>query len=582
MNFTIVFLRQTNYYANVKEKQYLLLNSTLYELFIDEYQHTIISDKTFHFLWMCHIQSLFYDKEEFVISYWRKAHQYFNLFLSPIVKKYNETYTEILNKNEIGKREQERERFLEFHYALGGLLLFKGKYSLIRQITLWTNQQPPKYVLVPETMEEVITRFMDVPKKGGYTNPVYYEQKYPFPDISGVNADGIIQMWIKKYIAILFLRQYTLHEYFVYSRTLEMPNLPQKLPEKRRWNEELETLKCFVDEYLTQKDILEKLGLGKLSTPNWFAENNKTCPDELIERYKQKIEEDIEQTKLMQDVDENKKKEFENATKDIISRTYAEYAGLFGNKIDTDYNKLFYRGRYQLMEKMAFANDQEIGYVNSDTIIAETVSIELKRDMLNIFMLIPMPQYLLDERNLFKAVDKLNLNKDEFSIIAIGVNLDYFQTIEKRLNKNSNKWTYNEIPIINIENTMNELFTQSFVVIKNEDLPCIIHNEISEGKINKYGLKNVDKTNNTYASIINLNKQESVREEVIKSTNVKDLSKSVLVCVDMNTEIRCKKSAKCIQLKIFSQFNDRGTKNTIDDVKNIWQVVLMGTIHNFV
>jgi hypothetical protein len=178
----------------------------------------------------------------------------------------------------------------------------------------------------------------------------------------------------------------------------------------------------------------------------------------------------------------------------------------------------------------------------------------------------------LTEQDLFKAIDQLDLNKDDFSIIAIGVNLDYFQSTGKKLKEKDKKWTYDEIPIIDICNTMNEFFTQSFLIIKNEDLPCIIHNKISEGRINKYRLENIDQENNTYASIINLNKTENaaVKDEVIKSTNVQDLSKSVLVCIDINTEVRCKKSSRCIQLKLFSQFEDKGTPNKVDDVKNIW------------
>ena len=543
-------------------------DSTLYELFIDEYQHTVISEKTFSFLWMCHIQSLSYNKDDFIMSYWKKAHQYFNFFLESKEKKYNEDYSKILNENEIQERGQERERFLEFHYALGGILLSRDKYGLIKQITSWTNQVPPKYVLVPETMEEVITRFMAVSK----INPVYYEQKYPFPNISGVNADSVIQMWIKRYIAILFLRQYVLYEYFVYSRTLDMPSLPQTLQEKRRWNDELDSLKKIVDDYLTKKEVLKQLDLGGLSSPKWFTENNKTCPDDLINKYRQTIQDDIEQTKQTQGVDKDKKKKFEDATKHIISGTYKEYAELFGVTIDKDYNNLFYKGRYQLMEKEAFANDQEVSYANFDTIVAETVSIELKRDMLNIFMLMSKSQYLLSEQVLFEAINKLELNKDDFSIIAIGVNLNYFKAIEKELKENNGKWRYNGIPIIEIWNTMNEFFTQSFIIIKNEDLPCIIHNIISEEKLKKYKLENIDKSNNTYTSIINLNESEfsGVKDEVAKSSNLLDLSKKVLVCVDMSTEIRCKKSAKCLQLKVFSQFYDKGIPNKLNNIKNIW------------
>jgi len=144
-------------------------DSTLFELFLDSFQHTIISQRTYDFIWKCILQVLHYDRVEFVISYWRKAHQLFDFNLEPAEKKYDDNY-QIINQEEIASREIEREAFLEFHYALGGLLMYLKKYELLNEMVYWTNQEPPKYVLVPERMEEVIKRFMDIPKKGGYSN----------------------------------------------------------------------------------------------------------------------------------------------------------------------------------------------------------------------------------------------------------------------------------------------------------------------------------------------------------------------------------------------------------------------------
>jgi hypothetical protein len=179
-----------------KRTQSLFYNGILFDFFLDEYQHTIISQTTYNYIWRCLLQVLHYNRDEFVIAYWRKAHQLFNFFLKPAEKRYNDRF-QIINQDEISERERERESFLEFHYALGGLLMYLKKYEILGEIMYWTNQQPPRYVLVPERMEEVIQRYMDVSKKGEYIDPVYYERRYPFPKISGVKADGIIQMWIK-------------------------------------------------------------------------------------------------------------------------------------------------------------------------------------------------------------------------------------------------------------------------------------------------------------------------------------------------------------------------------------------------
>jgi hypothetical protein len=104
----------------------------------------------------------------------------------------------------------------------------------------------------------------------------------------------------------------------------------------------------------------------------------------------------------------------------------------------------------------------------------------------------------------------------------------------------------------------------------NEDLPCVLHNEINEGIKNKYRLKLIDDKYHIYTKVIDLHENSDIQKEVREKTFIQDLDKSVLVCVDVNTEVRCKMKAKCIQLKVFSQFDNIGNPNVVNDVKNIW------------
>lgn len=546
-------------------------NGSFYDFFIDEFQHTIISDNTFIFIWKCLRQSIFYQKDEFIFSYWHKAHQYMNFWLEPIYPKYDKNFN-TTNQSDVDRRNVERDRFLEFHYALGGLLMMKQKFTLINQLTSWTNQTPPKYVLVPETMEEVIKMFMEVEQKGGYMNPFYYEQKYPFPDISGVNANNIIKMWIKRYIAILFLRQYTLHEYFVYSRTLEMPNPPQTLPEKRKWIEELDVLKRFVIDYLSDTSCLKSLNLEELSSPKWFADNNKPKPEELIENLKSKVEYSAEQKKANQKLDPKKIEQLNDATKKILTRCFDYYEQLFRNHIaDSEPHKsLFYGGRYEISDKMAFAEDQDMGYANFDSIYAEIIATEFRHNMPSVFRVYyKTTYYILAEKDIFLAIDNLQLDCQKFTIVSVGVNL-YSYKSNGVTTEGNGLWKYNGIPIVELGNTQIDAVNNSLFVMQNEDLPCIQHNEINEGIKNKYGLNLIDDKYHIYTNVIDLHENSVIQNEVREKTNIQDLDKSVLVCVDVNTEVRCKMDAKCIQLKVFSQFDNIGNPNNPNDVKNIW------------
>jgi len=548
-------------------------DNTLFELFLDQHQKTIISPKTYNFLWRLIVQSISYDKDDFVISYWRKAHQLFNLFMPVIYPNYDVTHKVVINKEEIEKRDKEREVFLEFHYAMGGLLMYKHKHNTISELMNYTQSQPPKYVLVPERMQEIIERYMQIDRKE-YVNPVYYEQRYWFPDIFGVNSDGVIRMWIKRYLAILFIRQYTLFEYYVNSNRLAMPKTPQSLSELNHWKDELGSLEYFVNDYLGQSEVLIGLGLEQFNNPDWFEENNKTKPSVLIENFKTEIEENFNRIKVEQPVAQDKEKEFQEGSIRHLKPVFQQYSNVFSNtQIGDDYKRYYIGGQHYILDKAAFGDNQDVSYVNTDSITAEAVAMQFQYYSLNTFILIFPQKYLMVEKDLFGAIDRIGIDSENFVLISVGLNIGYFSHLQiDGLRKNNEKWCYGELEIIEMNSYMNDLVSQSLFVLKKEDLPNMIFKEVDAQLEKKYHLSKIDDRFNIYTSIINLNEtgNEMIKEESEKENNQVDLSQKVLACVDINVEIQCKQDIKCIQLKAFSQFDDRGVANTLDDVKNCW------------
>jgi len=178
-------------------------------------------------------------------------------------------------------------------------------------------------------------------------------------------------------------------------------------------------------------------------------------------------------------------------------------------------------------------------------------------------------KYLLKEADVFKAIDILNPTSSEHVIVAIGINMAYFSMLKiQGLEQDGEDWIYNQIKIININNQMNDLVRQSVFILKKSDLPAIVYNEVSENIVEKFKLQKIEESKFIYANILDLNKTENqaIRDE-IPNVNTKDLSKLVVVCVGINTEIRYKTNTNCIQLKIFYQFDDRGTVNNLNDVR---------------
>jgi hypothetical protein len=549
-------------------------DSTLFELFLDQYQKTVISPKTYNFLWRLIVQSISYDREDFVLAYWRKAHQLCNLFIQIPYLKYDATFKIVENQTEINKKEKERNDFLEFHYALGGLLMYKQKYNTIRELMRFTQSQPPKYVLVPERMQDVIERYMQIDSKESI-NPVYYEQRYWFPDVYGVNSGDVIKMWIKRYLAVLFIRQYTLYEYYVNSNRLAMPKTPNSLSELNFWKDELISLDYWVNDYLAKREILKELGLEQICDPNWFDENNKIKPSSLIENFKKEIEDNFNKIKTEQPIAQDKEKEFQEKTIKHLNPLFQKYSTIFSNNQIGDHYKSYYiGGQHYILEKSAFSNNQDVSYVNTDSITAEGVALQFQYYSLNTFILIFPQKYLMVEKDLFSAIDRLNISSDDFVIISVGLNIDYFSYLHiDGLKKENEKWYYHKIEIIEIDSYINDLVSQSLFILKKEDLPNMIFKKVDNHVIEKYHLEKIDEVFNIYTKINNLNdvENELIKKEAEQENNQVDLSQKVLACVDINIEIQCKKYTKCVQLKVFSQFDDRGKANNIDDIENIWK-----------
>lgn len=223
-------------------------------IFIDEYQQTRISDKTYHYLWICLRQAIHYKNEEAIKAYWERAHSYARTLSYKTVPKYS-SRNKINDKNTIKEYQKALNKFLEFHYALGGLLLYNNMYNALNYIMSWTDSQPPKYNLVPSTMSEVIRMYMQIAQKDENCIYMYFETRYPFFGVKGIDAGDTIRFWIKKYIAVLFIRQYTLESYYINEDLLQMPVIPDPMSEKRLWNSQLDSLKNIIKQIFDNKNI---------------------------------------------------------------------------------------------------------------------------------------------------------------------------------------------------------------------------------------------------------------------------------------------------------------------------------------
>lgn len=555
--------------AILKEKRnYLLEHRTSGEIWLlGELQGKEISENTYSWMWRNLLLAIRYQQDDLILNHWETCHQYYVYSLRYIHKEYDRSpgNFQVSNQDAVDKRLVERQRFIEFHYALGGLLTYKERYGCIKRMFSHTQSQPPKYELLPESMFEIFKFYFDMrdPYERKYA---WISQQYPFPDLSGLNADYVIQKWIMSYMTILFLRQYTIFAYLMTMRPLEFPPTPNTQGEIKQWIDGLDFFKKLVSEHLQNKVLLKTLSLDFI-TPEWCEENKKPYPITFIETFKSSLESAYNANALNLPISNEKVLQFESSTRTIIEST-VDNLKLINNEttiLDSNTDKWYVNGQRMIQSKDAFSNNPEVHHMEFDSFLASVVSRSLKEGLGETFFYKKTKSFLLKPEDFFKAIDRLAID-DSYVIINFGIDLDYFinhlkvaeLSIEKY--KNINIYSFNG----------SQLVRDSFFILKKSDLPNISTQPIGEDIIAKYTLKKISDTINLYSSVIDLNNtSDEIFTENQQEKSGDELRKSVLLSIIISTEFKWKKNIEIIQLNQYSDYLQKGIANKLDDVKPI-------------
>ena len=539
-------------------------------LYVDNYQKTIISDKTYNALWLCVRQVLSYNRNDILMSYWKNAHQHFEFYLENIIPNYDNIDDKhiITNKEEIENKNNERNKYLEFHNVIGGLLVFLNKYDLLNNILNYTNQTPPVYHLIPSNLSEIINRLIKV--KEDYKNPFHFEQTYSFPNVDGVNSGGIIRFWTRKYFAILFIRQYKLYDYYYGDNIFDLPTIPNSLSEMKEWENELDYFKGLVSETLQNEKLLLALGFNDLSNKSWYKEQNKQHPIELIENIISNVKENYEQKKITQELSKEKEAVFYEKTKAIIVKSISKYSVIDNENNLDNITQYPLKGTCQLLEKTDFADDQDISCLNSDTITAQSLSANLGLNITRTFIYFIKYRYLFEPKNIFEAIGKMNFDSANHIIISFGVHLEYYIDVLKieGLIAQNGEIYFKGLKIVNINTYINPNLIGSLIVIEKNNLPKLCYNKLPKKEDEKYNPKLLEEKYHLYAILIDLNKNTVIRED-LNSSNIEDLTKKVFACILINWEIHWRKTTEIYQFRVFDQFNNSGKPNSFSDINPI-------------
>ena len=528
---------------------------------LGEFGNTKVSEDTYVWIWRNILLAIKYQREDYIIYHWETAFQYARQSLDYIYPNYSNETFEITNQAEIDIRLTDRKRFLEFHYALGGLLLYKKHYNCLQRAFNYTQSIPPQYELLPDTMDEVFGLYFNFRDPYEMKHP-WISNRYGFPDLGGLNSDGIIKQWICKYVALLFIRQYSIVPHLITMKPLNYPRIPPTQGEKRQWIDNLDYFKRLVEEVLNNKELLSITGLDFV-TDEWCEKYKQPKPIEFKEKVKQNVIDSFEGTEIEQPVSPAKVQKFKDTSAAILKPIFEEYKSIDNSsELNGDLNKWYVNGQSHIIDKSGFADNQDAEHINFDSFLPESFSIKFRNAISEIFVLASSASYLLNSEDIVQGISRLGISAKDYVIVSFGIE------ITELIKKDSND-SLKDIKIIYFNHRNYHLVGDSLFILKIADLPKLNYKELKPEEIEKYSLDKTINDYNLYTTVVDLNLSSDLRETFAEDSNGKDLRKSVYMAIFISLEVQWKKNIHCIQIKQASAYRERGIINNLSDIKSI-------------
>ena len=529
--------------------RYSAINGEL--LIPNDFQNIKISEDTYNSLWYNVI--LMRNKSDFISKFWAHSNQYFWTELKEIALNFDRS-----NEKEFREREEERKRFLEFHYAVGGLLLYSKNYEALKYIFSYSETTPPKYELLPYDMRDIFEQieyfrneYKQIPKFFiGY-------DRYQFPNLDSVGTREQVVFWICRYLCVLFIRQYKLLKTLYYSNTTNQPYLYDlSLMELYNWKESITYFKFCLNKVLEDREALEQLEL-------WNTYELKYSEiDKFIIELEQSIDEHISDKKERAELSQEKIVTFYERSKEILEESMEQYLPIENSEIfENDSNALTctFLGQRILSNKSCFV-DGEIPCIDYDTSLANFISsYSIPRDISNSFLIAKTNRYLLNNNNLLEGMDRIIQDKEDIVIIVFSGGYETTQEI------GNSKYKENIIylPAIDFRNTI--------FILEKSNLPKIEKLDISEEVKQELQVKKISDKWNIYGTIIDINlpENEAIKEKWIDDINYyqKENELQILLGLLFVGHIKFKSDRKIIQININNEFEELGTENKLSDLE---------------
>lgn len=505
------------------------------------------------YIWLWRNINLIVERTDFVKIYWERAYQHYDQKLTHIEgEEYSLETNQYSNQQVIDKRIEERKEFLEFNYAFGGLLMFKQNYNALRFLFNHSTSLPPSYVLLPMNMTEIF-EVLNHFSENNYSLEINLEFKYPFSGLDDYWGQKI-RFWINSYMALLFIRQFSLRPYMTFHDFTGLPNLPNKTNELNYWHRNILVFENNLGKVKSNKELMDILGF----TPIIDEDTRGNTFLAFLEDLKSKIQEKIKYNENNITLYEPKVEQFNSKTDEILENAFNKYQIIQNPKDlskEEDVTKFGVNGLQTNYPKQAFSEDDS--QIDYDTFFAkQVVKSRLDYFIPNSFLAARTKRYLFKESDLSSAIKKFKIDSN-YVIIVINPSFGKLDLINE----------FGDF-VINLKSTNNRV-QDTFFLLKKSDLPTIKNLQFEESEIEADSL--TTRKNNVYTSVLdlNLNENKEIRERWLDREAESDLRKQVQITVAFKTIIIWKNQRNVIQINLYSKFLEQGIISELKDIKAI-------------
>lgn len=492
-------------------------NSILTSLILRD---SVVSETTYRYLWRNLRIQMFYNKDEWIMAYWKMASRKMSLFIGPKIQYPYDEERKPYTKEQIEDIKKQRENFMEFHIMLCSMLIQEKKYRLLELMLSFTQSEPPSYPLVPSSLSDIIETFNKI-NHNSFIDPFYFELRYQMPNMHGI-TEGKIVGAANCYLALLAYRIYVIRWNYGYESILNTGALPDTLSELNTLKENLDVFKRWLERIKDNKDLLNVIRFTSFDKEIEekaliYDKANLLRPDQLASRMQKEILAKMEQLRTTLPLSEEKIDSEEHELIGNIIRAMAPYGDLLGRRFSQ--NKCYNLSSSVTMPfpNTAFLNNPDVGHAG----IAGCMSSYMLHNFQHMFASSfyaehNQTDYSLSSEDLFQAIDKLNLNEQHY-IIAFGLYFDYYIGTIKDLKKGmDHKYSYKGIQILSLD-CSTEFFSQMVYVMRFEDRPFLDFHEPTAEEQKKLCLEKMNDLYGLWLSLEKISEHPELLEEPIKT-----------------------------------------------------------------